>query len=67
MVDNFEEDPVIDLVFRESVCNNGEDPVFGYTWPGTYEGCDCRTASSVYSTIGLQRGTCSTNQTDAGC
>ena len=45
MVDNFEADPVIDLVFRESVCNNGEDPVFGYTWPGTYSGCDCRYAT----------------------
>jgi hypothetical protein len=36
MVDNFEADPVIDLVFKESICNNGQDQVFGYTMPGTY-------------------------------
>ncbi|KAL4439324.1 hypothetical protein ABPG74_016987 [Tetrahymena malaccensis] len=64
ILDNWEENPIIDLYLPSSdstYCNQGDESIFLYNWPGTSAGCYCN--DSTFTTnlccgVSGSRGSC---------
>lgn len=68
MITNLELEPITEIKLSTggAFCESGWEPLFGYNWSGTVNGCNCATATKG-TDKDLHRNTCSTNQTSAGC
>ena len=58
MVENWNKGPIIELSTSNGACKMGQKPIINDYWPGTTNGCDCRTAL-IRIGSSFHRGACS--------